>query len=80
MVDDRLSQMILDKVFHGILDQGAACLVVFEKPEEDASCRSLVRSSVADAIGLQKTYDATLQTIGHVSQLVELLFDSAQKL
>ncbi|KAK4056052.1 26S proteasome regulatory subunit rpn6 [Microbotryomycetes sp. JL221] len=55
-VENKLSQMILDKVFHGVLDQGAGCLIVYDEPEQD------------------KTYEATLETIGHISQIVEQLF------
>ncbi|KAI0807965.1 PCI domain-containing protein [Fomes fomentarius] len=34
-VELKLSQMILDKVFHGVLDQGHGCFLIFEEPEAD---------------------------------------------
>ncbi|EED19496.1 proteasome regulatory particle subunit (RpnF), putative [Talaromyces stipitatus ATCC 10500] len=55
-VERKLSQMILDKVIVGVLDQGAGCLIVFEETERD------------------KGYDAALQTIEKLNNVVEVLY------
>ncbi|KAI8913050.1 hypothetical protein PhCBS80983_g03940 [Powellomyces hirtus] len=61
-VETKLSQMILDKVFYGILDQGAGCLEVFDETEAD------------------KTYEATLDTIKNMGNVVESLYEKAAQL
>ena len=76
--------MILDKVFHGILDQGAGCLVVFDEPEEDVSKRAPLAASMTSMFTLtrsmQKMYGATLDTMKHVSTVVDSLGAKAKRL
>ncbi|KAL7273549.1 26S proteasome regulatory subunit rpn6 [Rhizina undulata] len=55
-VEGKLSQMILDKLFSGVLDQGTGCLIVF------------------DEVGRDKSYDAALETIKKLSDVVEVLY------
>ncbi|KAJ2336632.1 26S proteasome regulatory subunit rpn6 [Coemansia sp. RSA 2673] len=62
VVENKLSQMILDKVFYGILDQGNGCLVIFPEAKHDS------------------TYDATLDTIKNLSNVVESLYVKAATL
>jgi 26S proteasome regulatory subunit N6 len=55
-VERKLSQMILDKVIVGVLDQGTGCLIVYDEVERDAG------------------YDAALETIEKLSNVVDVLF------
>lgn len=43
-VEAKLSQMILDKVFHGVLDQGRGCLLVFEEAEADGTYEASIQT------------------------------------
>ncbi|RAK71323.1 SWI-SNF complex subunit [Aspergillus fijiensis CBS 313.89] len=61
-VERKLSQMILDKVIIGVLDQGAGCLIVFDETERD------------------QAYDAALETIAKLSNVVEELYTNQASL
>ncbi|KIY50239.1 PCI-domain-containing protein [Fistulina hepatica ATCC 64428] len=43
-VENKLSQMILDKVFHGVLDQGRGCLLIYDEPETDTSYATAIET------------------------------------
>lgn len=58
-VEEKLSQMILDKKLNGILDQGAGCLIVF------------------DDVAISTTYQASLDTLGSIDNVVDSLFRAA---
>lgn len=41
-VEGKLSQMILDKVFYGVLDQGNGWLIIYDEPRKDAAYESSI--------------------------------------
>ncbi|KAJ1862826.1 26S proteasome regulatory subunit rpn6 [Coemansia sp. RSA 2703] len=44
VVENKMSQMILDKVLHGILDQGNGCLVIFPEPKDDSTYETTIET------------------------------------
>ena len=65
--------MILDKVFHGVLDQGRGCLIVYDNPESDVS---FLGSSISHRalIFFQNTYGAAIETLEQVGKVVDSLY------
>jgi 26S proteasome regulatory subunit N6 len=60
IIHKKLSQMILDKKFKGILDQGNGCLVVFEDRPEDKTYANAVQS----IINMDKVVEALSEKAG----------------
>lgn len=70
--------MILDKVFHGVLDQGRGCLLIFDEPEADVRILFSVRLSMSDVLIVemyhQRTYGAAIDTLEQVGKVVDSLY------
>ncbi|KAL5532550.1 RPN6 [Sanghuangporus sanghuang] len=43
-VELKISKMILDKVFHGVLDQGRGCLLVFDETKSDGTYKAAIQT------------------------------------
>ena len=54
VVESKLSQMILDGKFSGILDQGSGCLVVYDKQSDD----TIYQSAVDTTTWMEKVVDS----------------------
>ena len=64
--------MILDKVFHGVLDQGRGCLLIFEEPEADRAYGAAIDTleqvgKVVDSLyaKVRSPYEAFVLVVAH---------------
>jgi hypothetical protein len=74
----RLSQMILDKKFDGVLDQGDGCLLVNETLPSDV--RLLHSVCVRAYHAQQSTYPASMGALRNMNSVLDVLFDKCKKL
>ncbi|KAL4911565.1 hypothetical protein BDW74DRAFT_164990 [Aspergillus multicolor] len=54
-VERKLSQMILDKVIIGVLDQGAGCLIVYDETERDQGYDAALETIAKLNMGVQRS-------------------------
>ncbi|KAG7094074.1 hypothetical protein E1B28_007694 [Marasmius oreades] len=59
-VETKLSQMILDKVFHGVLDQGRGCLLVYDEPKPDNMYGTAIETLGEVSKVVESLYDKTV--------------------
>ncbi|KAF5317785.1 hypothetical protein D9619_012521 [Psilocybe cf. subviscida] len=60
-IEAKLSQMILDKVFYGVLDQGRGCLIVYDQPEADNTYGAAIDTLAQVSKVVQSLYAKTVK-------------------
>ncbi|KAF9476159.1 PCI-domain-containing protein [Pholiota conissans] len=60
-VEAKLSQMILDKVFYGVLDQGRGCLLVYDQPEADNTYGAAIETLAQVSKVVESLYAKTVR-------------------
>ncbi|THH03691.1 hypothetical protein EW145_g6086 [Phellinidium pouzarii] len=56
-VEAKLSKMILDKVLHGVLDQGRGCLLVYDQPQGDGTYETAIQTLEEVGKVVESLYD-----------------------